>query len=149
MLGSKKSSSASGGTTLISHGTVISGDIHFCGNLDVEGLVQGNIFAQPGKDALLRVVGKGRVEGEIRVPSVIINAEIDGNVYSSKHLELASKSRVRGNVFYTLLEMAAGAEVNGSLTHLTDTGADKEVATAAGSAAAPPASASGYNAKVD
>lgn len=121
MLGSKKTVSVPGGTTLISHETVIVGDVHFCGNLDVEGLVQGNIIAQSGKEALLRIVGKGRVEGEIRVPSVIINGAVQGNVYSSKHLELASKSRVQGNVFYTLVEMAAGAEVNGSLAHMADT----------------------------
>ena len=126
MLGSKKTASVSGGTTLISHETVIVGDVHFCGNLDVEGLVQGNIIAQSGKEALLRVVGKGRVEGEIRVPCVVINGEVQGDVYSSKHLDLASKSRVQGNVFYTLVEMAAGAEVNGSLTHLSDAGAVAE-----------------------
>ena len=120
MLGSKKSASVSGGTTLVSHDTVIVGNVHFSGNLDVEGLVQGNIIAQSGKEALLRVVGKGRVEGEIRVPCVIINGEVHGNVYSSKHLELASKSRVQGSVFYTRVEMAAGAEVNGSLTHMAD-----------------------------
>ena len=120
MLGIKKAASASGGTTLISHETVIIGDVHFCGNLDVEGLVQGNIVAQSGKDALLRVVGKGRDEGDIRVPSVIINGAVTGNVYSSKHLELAPKGRVQGNVYYTLVEMAAGSEVNGSLTHIAD-----------------------------
>jgi cytoskeletal protein CcmA (bactofilin family) len=118
MLGSKKTTSVSGGTTLISHDTVIVGDVHFSGNLDIEGLVQGNIIAQAGREALLRVVGKGRIEGDIRVPCVIVNGMVAGNVYSSKHLELASKSRVQGNVFYSRVEMAAGAEVNGSLTHV-------------------------------
>lgn len=121
MLGSKKSvSSVSGSTTLISPDTVIVGDLHFSGNLDVEGLVQGNIIAQPDKDALVRVVAKGRVEGEIRAPSVIVNGVVEGNIHSSRHLELASKGRVRGNVFYTQVEMAAGSEVNGSLTHIVD-----------------------------
>lgn len=121
MLGSKKkSASVSGSTTLISHETVIVGDVHFSGNLDVEGLVQGNIVAHPGKDALLRIVGKGRVEGEIRVPCVIINGVVEGNVYSTSHLELASHSRIKGNVFYTLVEMAAGSEVNGSLAHIEE-----------------------------
>ena len=119
MLGSKKSAfSVSGGTTLISTDTVVVGDLHFSGNLDIEGLVQGNIVAQPGADALVRVVSKGRVEGEIRAPGVIINGTVQGDVHSSKHLELASKGRVQGNVFYTLVEMAAGSEVNGSLTHI-------------------------------
>lgn len=131
MLGSKKTASVSGGTTLISCDTVIVGDVHFSGNLDVEGLVQGNIIAQSGKEALLRIVGKGRVEGEIRVPCVIVNGVVQGNVYSSKHLELASKSRVHGNVYYALVEMAAGAEVNGGLTHMADADAISTFASAA------------------
>ena len=119
MWGSKKSTfSVSGGTTLISTDTVVVGDLHFSGNLDIEGLVQGNIVAQPGVDALVRVVDKGRVEGEIRAPGVIINGTVQGDVHSSKHLELAPRGRVQGNVFYALLEMAAGSEVNGSLTHI-------------------------------
>ena len=122
MLGSKKSAlNASGKTTLISRDTVIVGDIQFSGTLDVEGLVQGNIVAQPGKDSLVRVVEKGRIEGEIRAPSVIINGAVEGNVYSTKHLELAARARVQGNVFYTLVEMAAGSEVNGSLSHMVET----------------------------
>jgi len=128
MLGGKKTVSVSGGTTLVSHENVIVGDVHFCGNLDVEGLVQGNIVAQPDKDALLRIVGKGRVEGEIRVPNVIINGEVQGSVYATKHLELAPNSRVEGNVFYTLVEMSAGAEVNGSLTHIEEAGVAAEAA---------------------
>ena len=121
MLGSKKSAfNVSGSTTLISPDTVIIGELHFSGNLDIDGLVQGNIVAQPGADALVRVVGKGRVEGEIRAPSVIINGAVQGDVYSSKHLELASRARVQGNVFYTLVEMAAGSEVNGSLKHIVE-----------------------------
>ena len=121
MLGSKKSGfGVSGGTTLISRETVVKGDLHFTGNLDIEGLVQGNIIAVKGKDALVRVIEKGRVEGEIHAPSVLINGEVQGDVHSSRHLELAAKGRVVGNVFYTLLEMAAGSEVNGSLSHLTD-----------------------------
>ena len=121
MLGSKKSgASIPGTTTLVSRDTVIAGDIHFSGNLDIEGLVQGNIIADPGKEALVRVVDKGRVEGEIRVPCVIISGTVEGDVHSGKHLELAARGRVQGNVYYTLLEMAAGSEVNGKLTHMDD-----------------------------
>jgi cytoskeletal protein CcmA (bactofilin family) len=123
MLGGKKSSySVSGATTLISRDTVVVGDLHFSGNLDVEGLVRGSIVATDGKDALVRVVEKGRVEGEIRAPCVLINGQVQGDVHCSQHLELAAKGRVEGNVFYTLLEMAAGSEVNGSLTHVVGAG---------------------------
>ena len=118
--------SSSTATTLISRDTEIVGDIKFGGNLDIEGTVRGNIVAQSGKDAVVRVVDKGLVEGEIRAPSVIINGTINGDVYSTKHLELASKARVNGNVQYTLVEMAIGAEVNGALKHTSDASAKEQ-----------------------
>ena len=120
MLGNKRKARAgSGATTLISQDTVVVGNIQFAGTLDVEGLVQGDIVARPDTEALVRVVGKGRVEGEIRAPNVVINGAIQGDVHASGQLELAPRARVEGNVFYTLVEMSAGAEVNGSMTHVS------------------------------
>ncbi|MFT5710653.1 MAG: cytoskeletal protein CcmA (bactofilin family) [Halioglobus sp.] len=121
MLGNKKLGfGASGHTTLVSRDTVIMGDIHFSGNLDIEGLVQGNIIALPDKEAFLRVVHGGQVEGEIRVPSVVINGTVEGTVFSSNRLELATHGRVNGDVFYSEVEMAAGSEVNGVLKHVME-----------------------------
>ncbi|WP_347136890.1 bactofilin family protein [Parahaliea mediterranea] len=102
----------------MSRDTEVVGDIHFSGTLDIEGLVRGNIVAQPGKDALVRVVDAGSVEGEIRAPAIMINGRVDGDVHAARHLELASKARVHGDVFYTLVEMAVGSEVNGRLMHV-------------------------------
>ena len=154
MLGSKKLvKSVSGKTTLVSSDTVIQGDIRFSGVLDVEGLIKGNVIAQPGKDALVRVVEKGRVEGEIRAPAVMINGAVEGNVHATRHLELASKARVQGNVFYALVEMAAGAKVNGSLAHIveSETAKAKKVEPQAPGAglAKHPAGVSAISAKLD
>jgi cytoskeletal protein CcmA (bactofilin family) len=148
MLGSKKSAiSVSGKTTLVSSDTVILGEIRFSGVLDVEGLVRGNIIAEAGKEALVRVVDKGRVEGEIRAPSVVINGSVQGDVYATRHLELAAKARVQGNVFYALVEMAAGAEVNGSLAHMADL--EKAGAVNVGAEAERPAELAVVSAKLD
>ena len=103
--------------TLISKGTSIVGDVHFSGDLQVEGRVKGNILVEGGNDAKLVIADKGIVEGEIRVPMVVINGKVIGNVYSSKHLELAAKAVVEGNVHYQLIEMVKGAQVNGSLVY--------------------------------
>jgi cytoskeletal protein CcmA (bactofilin family) len=151
MLGSKKSTvSVSGKTTLVSSDTVILGEIRFSGVLDIEGLVRGNIIAAPGKEALVRVVDKGRVEGEIRAPSVVINGAVQGDVYATRHLELAAKARVQGNVFYVLVEMAAGAEVNGSLAHMADSEKAGAVnAEAPGHEAGHPAELAVVSAKLD
>lgn len=119
MLGSRhRGGRAAGGTTLISRDTNIVGDVHFAGTLEVEGLVQGRIVAMPGREALVRVVGRGRVEGEIRAPHVVIDGVVDGDVHAGKQLELAPNGRVTGNVYYARVEMAAGAAVNGNLTHV-------------------------------
>ncbi len=121
MLGSKKSMFTGGGnTTLVSRETEVVGDIHFSGTLEIEGTVRGNVAARPDMDAVVRVTDKGCVEGEIRAPGVIVNGTVVGDVYSTVHLELAPKGRVQGNVFYATVEMAAGSEVNGSLTPMQE-----------------------------
>ena len=50
-------------------------------------------------------------------PHIIVNGTVHGDVYASKHIELASNASIKGNVYYHLIEMAMGAEVNGNLVH--------------------------------
>lgn len=113
---------ASGSTTLLSKSTEVIGDMHFTGNLEVEGIVRGNVIANG--DARVRVMEKGLVEGEISAPNVVINGRVVGDVYSSKHVELAANAVVEGNVHYQLIEMVKGAQVNGSLVYSADKGSE-------------------------
>jgi cytoskeletal protein CcmA (bactofilin family) len=115
---SKPLTSVQGSTTLIAPDAVVTGDIQFSGNLDVEGVVKGSISAEPGKEAMLRVVNGGRVEGEIRVPSAMINGAVTGDVHSSERLELAEQAEIDGDIYYHLIEMAVGCKVNGGLRHV-------------------------------
>ncbi len=102
------------GTSIISRGTQVDGNIQFNGRLHIDGKVIGDIFPQD-EDAVLTISEFGSVMGEIHVPNLIVSGEISGNVYCSNRLELLSKARVHGNVYYHVIEMAVGAEVNGSL----------------------------------
>lgn len=111
---------ASGSTTLISKSTEIVGDIKFSGNLEIEGTVRGNIISESDADARVRVMEKGLVQGDIRVPKVVINGHVEGDVHSDKHVELAARATVEGNVHYRLIEMVKGAQVNGSLLYAGD-----------------------------
>ncbi|MDR7088002.1 MULTISPECIES: polymer-forming cytoskeletal protein [Cellvibrio] len=101
--------------TLISRATKVIGDLHFTGELQLEGKVTGNIIAEDEKDAKVVIADTGVVEGEIRAPVVIVNGKVQGNIYSSKHLELAAKGNVTGTVHYHSIEMVKGAQVNGSM----------------------------------
>lgn len=104
-----------GSTTLLAAGTEVLGDIRFSGNLEIEGCVTGNIVAAEGVDSAMRIMESGRVEGDVYVPNVVINGQVNGEVHASNYLELGSKAHVEGNVHYNLIEMVRGAQVNGSL----------------------------------
>lgn len=119
-------STSSNHTTLIARQTEVSGDLHFRGNLVIEGKVRGNVSAHSDSDARLQIVDGGTVEGEIRVPHVVINGNVQGDVYAARHLELATKAMVEGNVHYKLIEMVKGAQVNGSLVSNIDMDATGE-----------------------
>ena len=106
-------------TTLIAEGTTIRGDIEFVGGLHLDGAVEGSLSAQ-GEQAVLTVSDKGRVNGEIRASNAVINGEVKGDVVISERLELAVHARVEGNVYYKVLEMAAGAQVNGKMIYQAD-----------------------------
>lgn len=101
---------------LIGHSMVIEGNVNFAGGLHVDGTVRGAVVAE-GADALLILGEKGVIEGEIRVPHVVLKGELRGDVVASAKLELGPSARVRGNIYYKLLEMAAGAQVNGQMLH--------------------------------
>ncbi len=116
----KKAVKATRIDTLVGQHTHIKGDISFSGGLRIDGSVAGNINATGDTESVLTLSEQGAVEGEIRVPNLVINGTISGNVYASEHVELASKAKINGNVYYRLLEMAMGCEVNGQLIHVAE-----------------------------
>ena len=119
MFGSnKKQKNSSSYDTLIAQGTEISGDIVVSGGLHIDGKIEGKIrAAADNQHAVVRLSEVGEVSGDISAPHVIINGKVYGNVYASEHVELAPKASIEGNVYYNLIEMAMGAEVNGNLVH--------------------------------
>ena len=104
--------------TLIANGTQIKGDIELVGGLHIDGNIDGNIkAADDNRDAVIRLSEEGEVNGNIEAPHIVINGKVFGDIYCSEHIELAAKASITGNVYYHLIEMAVGAEVNGSLVH--------------------------------
>ena len=104
-------------STVIGEGTVISGDLMFSGGLHLDGTVKGDITAAEGEKVTLTVSEKGEVVGDVRVSHMILNGAVIGDVYVTGRVELAPKAKVTGSLYYNLLEMAMGAEVNGQLIH--------------------------------
>ena len=103
--------------TLVGQQTEIQGDIRFSGGLHVDGKIKGNVVAVNDGHSMLSLSESGAIEGQVSVPYIVLNGAVNGDVYSSEHVELAAKARITGNVHYNLLEMSIGAEVNGKLLH--------------------------------
>jgi cytoskeletal protein CcmA (bactofilin family) len=103
-------------TTLIAAGTEIRGDIHFSGRLHIDGKVDGAVHGE-GPQAILTLSEQAIVTGEVHAPHIVIDGTINGDVNAADRLELASNARVEGNVYYKLLEMSAGARINGKMVH--------------------------------
>lgn len=117
MWGKQKSTRSGKIDTLIGQSTEVRGDIIFTGGLHVDGTLKGNVIADQDSGSVLSLSEKGRIEGEVRVPNVVLNGSVVGDVYATTHIELAPHARVNGNVYYNIIEMARGSEVNGNLVH--------------------------------
>ena len=124
MFGSTKKNSpkakAGAADTLICKQTKITGDITFTGVLYIDGYVKGDVTAEELENSLLTIGTNGYVEGLINVPHIMILGRVKGDVHALEHVELMAESRIEGNVYYKLIEMAMGAEVNGQMLHTVE-----------------------------
>lgn len=114
--------------SLIGAGTTIEGDLNFSGGLRIDGQVNGNVVATPGKPSTLVLSEHARVNGEVNVTHLVVNGAINGPVSASEYLELQSKAKVTGDVNYNTLEIQLGAIVEGRLIHSSIAAQDKVVA---------------------
>ncbi len=103
--------------TIVGVETRISGDVHFSGGLHVDGVVHGNVSADPDSEASLSLADGATIDGGVTVPHVLLEGIVKGDVFANKRVILGATARVIGNVYYNLIEMAIGAEINGKLVH--------------------------------
>ncbi|MGI9223595.1 MAG: bactofilin family protein [Woeseiaceae bacterium] len=103
--------------TLVGANSKISGDLHFSGGCHVDGTVNGSVTADPDSQSALSISEEGNIDGGVTVPFVVLNGIVRGDVFANQRVELGPTARVIGNVYYNLIEMAIGAEINGKLVH--------------------------------
>lgn len=106
--------------TLVGPNTRVNGDLHFEGGCHIDGTVKGSVSADPDTNSAVSISEEGGVEGGVTVSYVVLNGIVRGDVYANQRVELGPTARVIGNVYYNLIEMAIGAEINGKLVHQPD-----------------------------
>ena len=103
--------------TLVGANSRISGDLHFSGGCHIDGTVNGSVTADPDSKSALSISEGGNIDGGVTVPYVVLNGIVRGDVFANQRVELGPTARVIGTVYYNLIEMAIGAEINGKLVH--------------------------------
>ncbi|HEX7964273.1 MAG TPA: polymer-forming cytoskeletal protein [Gammaproteobacteria bacterium] len=103
--------------TLIGKNSRIDGDLRYKGGLHVDGEIRGNVHAEEGSDSMLSLSQHGTIRGEVKVPVLVVNGTVEGDVHADKRLELGPEARITGDVYYNLIQIAVGATVNGKLVH--------------------------------
>ncbi len=120
MFGSRPSKPQNRIDSLIGAGTKVKGDVSFTGGLRIDGEVDGNVIAEPGKASTLVLSEHARVDGQISVTHLVVNGTVTGPVRATEYLELQGKAKLVGDVHYKTLEIQLGAIIEGKLIHLNE-----------------------------
>ena len=121
--------------SVLSSDLMIKGNLKTTGDLQIEGVVDGDIRAH------LLTVGEGAtVKGEIVADDVVVNGRIIGRVRGLK-VRLTSTARVEGDIIHKTIAIESGAHFEGSVQRQDDplNAAAKTGAKPAASAQAQPA----------
>jgi len=100
---------AGNGTTLISAGTQLKGDISSNGDLRIDGTIIGNIHSA----AKIVIGASGVVEGDITGNQADIVGKVSGNIRAKELLQLRGESVVTGNLYAGKLQVEPSATFNG------------------------------------
>lgn len=93
--------------TIISADTTITGTISGGGDIQIDGIVNGDVIAER------LVVGENaQIHGEIVAEHLEIRGSVDGSIRAN-NVRLASSGRFEGDVLHTVLSVESGAHFDG------------------------------------
>ena len=104
--------------TLIGKAARVHGDLDFEGGLHLDGRIVGGVRSGDSPDSTLSVSESGSIEGEVQVPTVVLNGTIVGDIHARERIVLGATARVEGDVYYGVIEMTLGAQIKGKLVRL-------------------------------
>jgi cytoskeletal protein CcmA (bactofilin family) len=105
----EKTNGTGNGTTLISSGTTLKGDISSNGDLRIDGTIIGNIQS----NAKIVIGANGVVEGDITGNQADIVGKVSGNIRAKELLQLRGECVVTGNLYAGKLQVEPSATFNG------------------------------------
>ena len=105
----QQSSGAGNGTTIISAGTTLKGDISSKNDLRIDGTIIGNISST----AKIVIGSSGVVEGDLNGNQADVVGKVSGNIKAKELLQLRGDAVVNGNLYAGNLQIEPTATFNG------------------------------------
>ena len=105
----QQTTTSGNGTTLISAGTTVKGDISSSSDLRIDGTIIGNIHSS----AKIVIGSNGIVEGDISGNQADIVGKVSGNIRAKELIQLRGESVVTGNLYAGKLQVEPSATFNG------------------------------------
>lgn len=99
--------------TLIGVATRIEGRMVVNKSIRLDGTIEGLIESASDQHVTVAIGHTGLVQGDLRAHRVLVNGQVDGNIYAREKCELLETSKVKGDIHYGLLGIEHGAEILG------------------------------------
>lgn len=97
--------------SIISAGTVITGDISCGGVLKVEGRIDGSVL----QARQVMLAKEGAIHGDVTAHEIVVGGVIDGSVTAADRLELQTSAVVNGDIATKSIVVMEGARINGGV----------------------------------
>ncbi|MFS4438970.1 bactofilin family protein [Paracoccaceae bacterium GXU_MW_L88] len=100
--------------SLLSSDITIEGNISSTGDINIEGVIKGDVRAN-----VLTVGENATVHGEVMADDVIVNGRVVGRVRGLK-VRLSTSARVEGDIIHKTIAIESGAHFEGSVQRQED-----------------------------
>jgi cytoskeletal protein CcmA (bactofilin family) len=117
--------------TLIGAATRIEGRMVVNKSIRLDGTIEGSIESSTDTQVTVAIGHTGMVHGDVRAHRVLVNGQVDGNIYAREKCELHETSRVKGDIHYGLLGIEHGAEILGLMVKKIEATGEVESVTEA------------------
>jgi cytoskeletal protein CcmA (bactofilin family) len=117
--------------TLIGAATRIEGRMVVNKSIRLDGTIEGSIESSIDNQVTVAIGHTGLVHGDVRAHRVLVNGQVDGNIYAREKCELHETSKVKGDIHYGLLGIEHGAEILGLMVKKIDATGQVESVTEA------------------
>ena len=103
------------GRSLLGETMQLEGDLRSSGNVDVAGLVNGNIFVSE-----MIITETGSVRGTLEAQKVEINGHVEGKI-TAETIIVGSTAVIKGDIFFKqTLKTEEGADIDGYIKRLNN-----------------------------